>query len=659
VNRGTIPDTYASLAQSLYRFHDFRQNDGMGSLNRAMERIVDYAMSDWARYNDDLRGCAYDTDVPGSVKNVSALHPLGLALVTDDEMIYRRRALPMMEYLMSREKFLFTVNPEVKGQGASARLLGPCAPVSELTALYEMSGKRSPFLLDFAQELYGKTRTLNLDDPVRGDIWQNALALYRATGDRAWLEKAKAGAEVYIQQRIATPQTSFRDPSGRGMFFWTSYAPNWMELYELYEVTGEKRYLEAAHEGARRFAQFVWMCPVVTDGEVLVNIGGRAPTYRNSPKLQPISLPEERVPAWRVSELGLTCESSGTSKGHRGILLATHAPWMLRLASQTGDTFLHDIARSAIVGRYTSFPGYHMNTARTTVYEKPDFAHRPGSQLNSTSSLHYNHIWPHAALLLDFMIADAEARSAGAIKFPSRFSEGYAYLQQRIYGDQPGTFCGDKDVWLWMPKGLLRFEEPEINYVAGRRGDCLYLALMNQSPKALSATLSLDGALVSPLTSADCTARIWRENEAPRTQKLNPARFAVELAPRGITALAISGLKISPRFQTRLAGQGTPWQKDFTRFEFGGGHAMLMNMGPDLKSAYVCLQSDASSFKQVTLHYAVGSEWKTLTDSAFPFEFTVPLSRDQRRFDFWVEGTDPAGKTSRSADCALSQAAGM
>jgi len=300
-----------------------------------------------------------------------------------------------------------------------------------------------------------------------------------------------------------------------------------------------------------------------------------------------------------------------------------------------------------------------MNTARTTVYEKPDFAHRPGSQLNSTSSLHYNHIWPHAALLLDFMIADAEARSAGAIKFPSRFSEGYAYLQQRIYGDQPGTFCGDKDVWLWMPKGLLRFEEPEINYVAGRRGDCLYLALMNQSPNSLSATLSLDGALVSPLTSADCTARVWRENKAPRTQKLNPARFAVELAPRGITALAISGLKISPRFQTHLAGKGTPWQKDFTRFEFGGGHAMLMNMGPDLKSAYVYLQSDASSFKQVTLHYAVGSEWKTLTDSAFPFEFTVPVSRDQRRFDFWVEGTDPAGKTSRSADCALSQAAGV
>jgi hypothetical protein len=61
----------------------------------------------------------------------------------------------------------------------------------------------------------------------------------------------------------------------------------------------------------------------------------------------------------------------------------------------------------------------------------------------------------------------------------------------------------------------------------------------------------------------------------------------------------------------------------------------------------------------VTIHYAVGSEWKTLTDSAFPFEFTVPLFRDQRRFDFWVEGTDPAGKTSRSADCALSQAAGV
>jgi hypothetical protein len=416
VSRQNIPDSYVSLAQGLFGFHDYRHN-ALGSLNRVLERTVDYAMSDWACFNADLRGCAYDTDVPGAVKNVSALHPLSLAMVTDDERIFDQRARPIMEYLMSREKFLFAANSKIKGQGASSRLNGPCAPVSELTALYAISGRRSPFLLDYAEDLFGKTRTLNLDDPVRGDVWQNALAIYRATGDSVWVEKAKAGADRYITQRLDSVQTNFSDPASRGMFFWTSFAPNWMELYDLYETTGEHRYLEAAHEGARRFAQFVWMVPTIPNGDVLVNNGGQAPLYRKSENLQPIKLPEESVPAWRVSEIGLTCESAATSKGHRAILLATHAPWMLRLAQASGDTFLHDIARSAVIGRYTSFPGYHMNTARTTVYEKPDFADRPLSQLDSTTSLHYNHIWPQAAMLLDYFFPTRSAVRTGRLPF--------------------------------------------------------------------------------------------------------------------------------------------------------------------------------------------------------------------------------------------------
>ena len=645
---GRIPDVYGKIARGLYGFKDYRHN-ALGSLNRTLERIVDYAMSDWARFNEDLRGCAYDTDVPGSVKNVSSLHPFGVALVTDDEKIFDRRVRPIIEAMMSRERFLFTIDPNVKGQGASAKLLGPCAPVTELAELYALSGRQSPVFLQAAENLYGKTRTLNLDAAVRGDIWQNSLALWRATGESNWLEKAKQGADRYIQTRIDQPQTGFNDPSSRGLFFWTSYAPNWMELCSLYEATGDQRYLDAAHEGARRFAQYIWMCPTIPDGNVVVNEGGRAPLYRKSDKLPPIQLPEEEVPAWRVSEIGLTCESSGTSKGHRGILLATHAPWMLRLSEHTGDSFLHDIGRSAVIGRYTSFPGYHMNTARTTVYEKPDFAERPMAQLNSTTSLHYNHIWPQAAMLLDYLVADAELRSGGEIKFPAHFAEGYAYMNQQIYGDRPGKFLGDDNVSLWMPKGLLTFDNDEVNYVAARRGDMLYLALMNQSTNSITAICHVDSKLApTKPDQKELSARRWQENKLLGTESLNPQNFTVQIAPGGITSLAIIGLEIKPKFQNKLSNNEPVWKKDYAEFNFFGAHAMILNFGRDLKSAYVYLRANGAELQQATLHYSTGAEWQQMTDKTFPFEFTVPLPAESEHLEFWLEGIQPDGITVRS-----------
>lgn len=641
LGRGRTPAAYEQIARGLFQFRDYRRNGDLGSLNRTLERMTGFALSDWARFHEDLRGCCYDTDVPGSVKNVSALHPLSVALVTDDASIFERRARPMIEYLLSREKFLFTTNPETKGQGASSKLAGPCAPLSELAALYSISGNRSPVLLKAAEDLFGRNRVLNLDEEMEGSRWQNAFALWRATGQDSWRERTMAGADAYLRERFGEAQTAYPK---RGAFFWTSFAPDWMELCALAEATGEARYWEAAREGARRFAQFVWMCPVVPGGEVLVNEGGRAPAYRQGDRFPPIFLPEEKVPAWRVSELGLTPESSGTCKGHRGVFLATHAPFMLRIAQETGDEFLHDIGRSAVVGRYTSFPGYHMNTARTTVYEKPDFAERPLAQINSTSSLHYNHIWPQVALLLDYLVADAAFRSRGAISFPWHFAEGYGYLQGRIYGDRPGQFFGDGDVWLWMPRELLSFDSSEVNYVAGRAGDRLYLALMNESPEPVSATFRLDSQLVR---GGVCQTRVWREGQTAGRVSLELSKFQVEIAPRGLTALAIEGVQIEPKFQGGLSG-GSAWRRDYAEQACGGTRAMVLNFGPGMQSAYVYLQASAAQCRQATLHHATDGAWESVTDQAFPFEFTVPLAPSAERFEFRLELVTPSGERQES-----------
>jgi hypothetical protein len=454
VRRAGLSATYEHLARSLFGFADVRHN-ALGSLNATFERMLGFGLSEYAKFNPDLRGFAYDTDVPGAVKNVSALHPLGLALVTDRRDIYERLARPLLEYFVSRERFLFTTDPKVKGQSASARLGGLGAPLTEYATLDAISGGRTPFFRQAAESLFGRDRVLNLEgqDPRRQLVPRpRALARHRRT-PLARPCRARC-RRLPCPARRRAPR-DYSDPDSRGLFFWTAFTPQWIELYELYEETKERRFLAAAHQGARDYAQFVWLAPRIPDGEIRVHEDGLAPAYRSGPRFPRIQAEPETVPAWRTSEIGLTSESAPTSKGARGIFLACYAPWMLRISALTGDRFLHDIARSAIIGRYTSFPGYHLNTARNTAYEKPDFARRGKDELNSATSIHYNHIWPHLALVLDYLVTDVFAKSRGAVDFPGRYAEGYGYLQQKIYGDRPGRVHDADGMWLWLPAGAV------------------------------------------------------------------------------------------------------------------------------------------------------------------------------------------------------------
>ena len=158
-----------------------------------------------------------------------------------------------------------------------------------------------------------------------------------ATGDRARLDAARKGADAYIAQRVDTPQTDFRASNlpGSGQFF-TDFAPRWMELIELFEQTGEKRYLAAAAAGAKSYAAYCWVSPPIPDGNVTVNQGGKIKTQRG-PALDG---PEETVPAWWVSNVGLTPEASTTYPGNPAVFLTHYAPYMLRLAALYGRRVL-------------------------------------------------------------------------------------------------------------------------------------------------------------------------------------------------------------------------------------------------------------------------------------------------------------------------------
>jgi len=632
VGRGGISANYERVARELFGFADVRHN-ALGSLNTTFDNMVEFGLSEYARFNAELRGFAYDTDVPGAVKNVSALHPLGLALVTDNRAIYTRLARPLMEYFVSRERFLFTTDPAVKGQSASARLGGLGGPLTEYATLFAMSGGRTPFFRSAAESLFGRDRVLNLEGKVRGDNWSNALALYRATGERRWLEHAVRDADAYLQRRVAQSQGYFSDPDSRGLFFWTAFVPQWIELFELFEETREPRFLAAAREGARAYAQYVWLAPRIPDGDVRVHEDGLAPAYRSGPRFPRIKAAAETVPAWRTSEMGLTSESAPTSKGARGIFLACYAPWMLRIAALTDDSFLHDIARSAIIGRYTSFPGYHLNTARNTAYEKPDFARRGKDELNSATSIHYNHIWPHIALVLDYLVTDAFAKSKGAVDFPGRYAEGYGYLQQKIYGDRPGRVYWTDGLYLWMPRGVVQLDQPELNYIVARGEDLVAVVLTNQSKQSVRAKMSFDSKRVAWRAGAERpSVEIWENNQHTGTLPLAAdGRIDVAVGAEGISACVIRGATAQVEFQGELRRDAPPLPSgSVCELGWRGARAVAMSFGPgDLTSAYVYAPDLEREMTRCTLRWRQGGgEFRAATDVSFPFDFTVPVTGD-------------------------------
>lgn len=657
IEPGSCSDAYMKIARNIFGFADYRSN-GIVSLNETLNNMLDYGLSEYSRFIDDLKGCSYSTDVPDAVKNVSSLNPLNMALITDNRDIYRHRAYPLVEYMLSRKKFLFSLDREQKIQNPSRDMKGPCAPLTELTALYDVFQRANPVFLTLAKKMYGVERTLNLDVVEKGDSWKNSLALYRITGDRSFLEKAMADADAYLARRISQAQTDFMDADAGGLFFWTEFAPKWIDLLELYEQSGERRFLEAAHSGARQFAMFVWMCPTIPDADILVNKGGKAPLYwyLKGKGHKQMSVPEEKVPAWRLSEIGLTSESSGTSTGHRAIFMANYAPWMLRLGYYVNDAFLMDIARSAVVGRYRNFPGYHVNTARTTAYEKADYPLREHKEL-SVNSFHYNHIWPMMSMLFDYLVTDVFVRSGGEINFPSQFIEGYAYLQNKFYGHKAGEWYGLKDVYLWMPQEVLACDNIELNYLTARGGGKFFIAFSNQSREEVTATVGLNKTLIGNLAGKTKRAKVRLQDNAQESIPVDDGSFEVTVKAQGLTVVEIEDVEIAPTFQPRILSRthAASWSPDYLEVPFGETRAMILP-GVENDSAYVYLQADDAEFGAITLHYQEAGAWKTIQDDAFPYEFTVPLDGAATEFRFYCEGVSVDGKAMRSEEGVLQRA---
>lgn len=653
---GNQPDAYIYAAENIFDFKDHRENVYV-NLNQTIENMIDFQMDDvYSRWSSEMKGFDYSTDVAHTVKNVSALHPLSAAVITDNKGIYTRRALPIIEYLLSREKYLFSVKKNIKNQAPSSTMKGPAIEVSELAVLDIFYKGMSPVFSYFADSLSHTTRKLNLNKNSHGDDWPNLLAFYEMTGDKKYLEKSKQKADKYIEERITTKQSDFSFSSTeQSAMFWTDFSPLWMEMLHLYEVTKKQRYLDAAVAGAKQYMQYTWFFPVIPDSTIVVNENGISEFLCEEAvrdHIPPMPAPRQEVEAWRVSQIGLTPEATYTSSWNPAIFLTNQAPHLLRLAHYTNDDFFRSVARSAVVGRYANYPGYDINGEFNTIYSRADYPLRYQHEV-SYNQFYYNHVWPQIAMLFDYLISDAYASSEGKINFPSEFAVGYAYLKSNVYGQAPGTFYDDKNVNLWMPKQVLKVDNEQANYLTAYGNGKFYIALLNQSDEAIEVEVEVNPDLVPVRINDSHSARLWLDNKPAEQAIVTNGKVKVRLRPKGITALAIDDVKIVTQFQQKLkenADNKTHEDSyEMAKTQFGMVRSAIFSFG-EFSEVFIWLEADDEQVKQATLNYRIKGEqeWQKLVDTSYPFEFSVPLEAQENEIELKVSTILIDGQESHS-----------
>lgn len=655
------------LLSSIFHYRTERENARV-SLNTTLDNMLDFAMNDvYSGWNETLKASNYQFDVPGSVKNVSALHPLSLALVTGNKEIMRRRAIPMIEYVMSREKFLYsTSDTPGQAQSPSHLLKGPCVDIGELVALDELTGGHTPAFSLEANRLFGQSRQLNMNTQTGGGSWQDYLARYRLRHHAADLQKSVEGANTYLQQVYHRYSHTFFDSPGlrdKGAGFTTDYGYRIYDLFELFLETKDTLYLQAAVTGARQFLLWTRSNPAPPAGDIVVNKNGevkgifpgrRVSALEGSP-FQPMDetshVPEGKIPAWQTSLNGLIPEAPNTY-AFGPVMLAHHAAWLLRLAHYAGDTLLRDAAYNAVIGRYANFPGYYFTSLHTDVYQRPDYPLHPFHEVKY-NAVFYNHVWPHLALLVDFLVSDFYFRSKGKIDFPGTYAPGYAFLSSQVYGAKKGTVMGNSHVQLWLPTHALASDGFAFNYLMGHNEKDLFIAFANTSRKTVTEHVRLNKDIIPWQGDKQYITVVYGRDGKAVNGSMKNGVLSVTLPAGGLSCIQIRGIyPKSINAAVPVAPDETANKNKFIRYAAGEDSlatatAMIIQPNDTLAVFYAYCNKTEKDWKQCSLRYRLNGsrEWTTITDTAYPFEFDITLPGAGNAVTFEITAIKQDGTT--------------
>lgn len=286
------------------------------------------------------------------------------------------------------------------------------------------------------------------------------LIAYRILGDEKYLAAAKRGADWLIENAVGPDK--WLGVCGDTRFaadFATAQAAE--ALMELADITGERRYLDAAVRTARFYTTSVYTNPIASERDV---------TVKGVPRKQ-----------WEITTSGLSYEHGGiigSANLHGPILLASHAGMFVRMFRLTGDRIFLDMARAAAVGRdafvddETAVASYYWNA------------------MNRGAGPYPHHAWWQMGWITDYLLAELEARSDGEISFPAGFITPKVG-PHRTFGFAPGKVYGEEARLVMIP-GFAKSDNPNVEVLMAETDADIILMLMNDLATSQSAAITIN-----------------------------------------------------------------------------------------------------------------------------------------------------------------------
>ncbi|WP_341974119.1 hypothetical protein [Microbacterium sp. LWO13-1.2] len=652
----TLYGTYSQLCRGEYGLTAYRHNVYERSLTDAVHAMTELIAiepdgDDSVDYIPSFSGWWNRAKGFVDVENENAVRTAASGVVlaahyltgTADSTLYERRARPLIEYQLSRKGIGHSpvIGSPVYNDTTQYRIGRIPTDAVNLTSLYQLTHGRNAGI----QRLAVQATKAGVVGQSRAPF-ANALATYRVTGDPAYLAEATLIAKRYVQEQILTPYRGNGQPPGGFAYSFSKY---WVDLLEMFEVTGEQEFLDGAYREAQRFITQTAVRPVpdqtvtVPDGHVITQqydweSRTSLPSYPNT------VVPTETVPAWYVSPSGLTFEalssfklgtSSLTDPGGGYVYNACWSGALLRLAHHTGDALLADVAHNMVIGRFTTYPGYYGRQFQVAQM-KPDFATNGPVGI---TGYYFHHAPAQLGLAMDYLISESFYRSAGNIDFPHVFEADFAYFKFFAYGHAPGTFFGETAVWPYFPAGMISLDNALINWLTAIGNDALYVSLTNTAASAQQVVVDLAGELTGLPRNSATAVEIVTADGARSSQNAYQGRVTVTVPGHGLLALIVRNVVVErPGLPfDDIVDHGTDSFHEVDSdpaSDYGVARGMLL-VRPDRKGYDAYVQIDTE--QQATLTYRVGGKPpKQAPAKNYPYEWTIGVGNPAKTFTYAI-----------------------